>query len=147
MICGDCSASLKGATQCSRCGWKVPPHLQPDPTRAPDLRPGPRKGWQSNPHMEAVREAYAKSQARRSDAGIGAVREAMSAMREPGSDDEESAAQDGGSQPVDASIERGSVPSQDAQARQIPAAPDAVGLPLGIERDSLEQAFLDAAQP
>src|SRR3990167_5635433 len=142
MICGDCSTSLKGATQCPRCGWKVPPRLQPDPPRAPDLRPGPRKGWQSNPHMEAIRAAYAKSQARRSGAGMGAVREALSAIREPGEDREESNAPNhpaAGESQAPAPSEPGNAGTNRSAQGGAPA--------LGIPWDSLEEDFANGANP
>ena len=95
-----------------------------------------RRAYEKSPHFRRIRDGLTPLE---SDVAV--------LLREPGSDEEESAAQDGGSQPVDASIERGSVSSQDAQARPIPAAPAAAGLPLGIERDPLEQEFMDAMQP
>ena len=150
MICNDCNATIKPGACVCRCGWKVPPRLQPMPQRAPDLRPGPRPGRASNPHVEAIREAYARSHACRTKMGIGqAAREVLNEMREPGEDREESNAveRDGGSQPVDARIERGSVPSQDAQARQSPAAPVSTAPALGIPWDDLEHEFADKGNP
>lgn len=101
----------------------------------------------TNPHLEVVRAAYRSSSAYQRTQGVvtPAVRSLIG--REPGSDDEESNAvgQDGGSQPVDARIERGSVPSRDAKARQSPAAPDPSAPALGIPIDDLEREFKEGS--
>ena len=107
------------------------------------------KTMHSNPYLESIRAAYRASPAYKAINEGKPVPGTSGARlpREPGEDSEESAAQDGGSQPVDASIERGSVPLQDAQARQIPDAPDAADLPLGITIDDFERELGERMEP
>ena len=89
----------------------------------------------TNSFTDACRAAYRASPMYRRLYG-GGIPGAVGALllRKPGEDREETVAQDGGSQPVD-----GRTAS--------PAAPDATGLALGIERDVLGQEFMDEAQP
>ena len=100
--------------------------------------------------MEAIREAYARSQARRSGAGMGAVSEALGAIREPGEDWEESNAAGRELPAVNSASRRESTtektastePVRDSAQQPAPAAPA-----LGIPWDDLEQELANGANP
>ena len=145
MICLDCSRAIKAGSSACVCGWKVPPRLQPDAPRVPDLRPGPRPGWQSNPHMEAIRAAYAKSSfcGRKFGPALDLHANAPeTSTREPGCDDEESNAPNhpaAGESQAPAPSEPGNAGTNRSAQGGAPA--------LGIPWDSLEEDFANGANP